>query len=217
MNAGNGDREGLAAFLLRMRGIGMDDRAVISAFEATPRRTFVPGQWQAHAWSQRMVPIACGEAMEGVDVQARAISALEPAPGLRVLEVGTGSGYTAAVLGRLCGRVISIDRFRTLAEQARQRIDALGLGNVVVRHADGHAGLPAEGPFDRIVVWSSFEALPREFVDQLSTNGVMVAPIGPPDGEQVLSKLAKIGSRFERQDLCTVRFQPIVSGIAAAL
>lgn len=195
----------------------MSDRALLAAVEATPRRSFVPSQWQQFVWSERMVPIECGETMEGVDIQAIALAALDLTPGVRVLEVGTGSGFTAALLGRLSGRVISIDRFRTLADQARQRIENLGLQNVVVRQADGHSGLPAEGPFDRILVWASFDSLPREFVDQLSTNGIMVAPIGPAEGTQTLTRLAKVGSRFERTDLEPVRLQPIVQGLAAAL
>ncbi len=86
-----------------------------------------------------------------------------------------------------------------------------------MRQVDGHAGLPAEGPFDRIIVWASFESLPREFVDQLSTNGIMVAPIGPAEGRQTMTDLQKVGSRFERSDLGTVRLQPITQGLAAAL
>jgi protein-L-isoaspartate(D-aspartate) O-methyltransferase len=164
-----------------------------------------------------MIPIECGEVVEGIDMQALTLAALDLAPGQRVLEVGTGSGYTAALLGQLAGRVLSVERFRTLAELARQRLEALSLDNVVVRHADGARGMPAEGPFDRIVVWAAFESHPRLFVDMLSTGGVMVAAIGPGDGEQALARLSKVGSRFEREDIGRVRLQPLVEGLAAAL
>jgi protein-L-isoaspartate(D-aspartate) O-methyltransferase len=211
------DREGFAAFMLRMRAAGMPPRELLAALETTPRRTFVPSIWQSVAWSDRMVPIECGETIEGIDLQAAVIAALKLEPGHRVLEVGTGSGFTAAVMARLSARVVTVDRYRTLVEQAGQRFEALGISNAFVRQADASNGLPGEGPFDRIIAWAAFEALPRGFVDQLSTSGMMIAPIGLPEQAQVLAKLTKIGSRFEREDIARVRLQPIVRGLAAAL
>jgi len=212
-----GERESFAAFLLRLRGKGIVSKELVAAFEATPRAMFLPGQWQSVAWSERMVPIECGEAIEGVDLQATAIAALELNNGHRVLEVGTGSGFTAAVMARLSARVITVDRFKTLAEQARQRFEKLGLANAIARHADGANGLPGEGPFDRIIAWTAFDGLPRPFVDQLSSGGTMIAPIGSAEGEQVLAKLTKVGSRFERSDIASARLQPIAKGVAAVL
>jgi len=217
MNSPVDDREGFAAFLLRLRGRGIVPKDLITAFEATPRRAFIQPQWLDLAWSERMLPIECGETMEGADLQAAVIAALSIEPGSRVLEIGTGSGYTAAVMSRLAARVVTVDRFKTLTEQARQRFEALGINNAFVRQADGSSGLPGEGPFDRIVVWAAFESLPRPFVDQLSSGGVMVAPIGPAEGEQLMSKLTKLGSRFEREDLGVVRLQPMARGVAAAI
>ncbi|MDW6023959.1 protein-L-isoaspartate(D-aspartate) O-methyltransferase [Mesorhizobium sp. BAC0120] len=211
------DRESFAAFLLRLRGKGIVSKELVAAFESTPRSNFLPGQWQSLAWSERTAPIECGEAIEGADLQASVIAALELNSGHRVLEVGTGSGFTAAVMGRLAGRVITLDRYKTLAEQARQRFEQLGLTNVVARQADGSNGLPGEGPFDRIVAWTAFDGLPRPFVDQLSSGGTMIAPIGPAEGEQVLAKLTKVGSRFERIDVAMARLQPIAKGVAAVL
>ena len=211
------DREGFAAFLLRMRGLGIDRRDLMTAFETTPRRSFVPTQWHAEAWSQGMLPIECGEAIEGVDLQARVLSALDLQPGHKVLEIGTGSGYTAAVMSRMVARVISLDRYRTLIELASQRLEVLELSNVLLRQADGRQGLAAEGPFDRIVVWASYAEHPRHLVEQLSTGGIAVAPIGPAEGEQALAKLSKVGSRFEREDLGRVRLQPLAEGMAAAI
>jgi protein-L-isoaspartate(D-aspartate) O-methyltransferase len=211
------DREGFAAFLLRLRGKGVVSKDLIAAFESTPRRGFLPDRWQNVAWAEGMIPIDCGEAIEGVDVQAGVIAALGLEPGHKVLEVGTGSGYSAAVMSRLAARVITLERFKTLTEQARQRFEALGVTNVSVRQADGSNGLAGEGPFDRIVVWAAFESLPRLFVDQIASGGVMIAPIGPAEGAQVLAKLTKIGSRFEREDIGAVRLQPIVQGVAAVI
>lgn len=217
MSEATADQEAFAAFLLRMRARGMVDKALIAAIEATPRRGFVSGQWQAQAWSDRMLPIECGEAIEGLDLQAQVIHALAIDPSHRVLEIGTGSGFTAAVMSRLAARVLTLDRFKSLCVQARQRLEALGIGNVTVRQADGSNGMVAEGPFDRIVSWAAFESLPRIFVDQLSSGGVLVAPIGPAEGEQALARLTKVGSRFDREDIGTVRLQSIAGGIAAFL
>lgn len=208
-------REGLAAFLLRQRG--RMSAELTSAFEAVPRERFVPEQWISAAWSDRTVPIECGEAIEGVDLQAAVIQALGIEPGHRVLEVGTGSGFTAALMARLSARVTTVERYRTLAEAARQRCEDLGLTSVAVRHADGSNGLHANGPYDRIVAWAAFESLPRTFTDQLATNGIMIAPIGPGEDIQELARLTKVGSRFEREDIAQVRFQPVVRSIASAM
>ncbi|MBX3580859.1 MAG: protein-L-isoaspartate(D-aspartate) O-methyltransferase [Rhizobiaceae bacterium] len=210
-------REAFASFLLRLRGKGIVARELVSAFEATPRHLFVPDRWQSVAWSEGMIPIECGEAIEGPDLQAQIIASLAIEPGHRVLEVGTGSGFTAAVMSRLSARVLTLERYKTLTELARQRFEALGITNAFARQADGSQGLPAEGPFDRIVVWAAFDSLPRNFTEQLASNGVMIAPIGAEEQPQTLAKLTKIGSRFEREDVGTVRLQPIIRGVAAAI
>jgi protein-L-isoaspartate(D-aspartate) O-methyltransferase len=217
MNGSQADKEGFAAFLLRMRALGIDDKPLFGAIEATPRVDFTGGAWTDAIWQNRMLPIACGEAIEGIDIQSRALAALGIAEGHRVLEIGTGSGFSAAVMARLAGRVLTIDRYRRLCEEAGQRIAALGLTNVIVRRADASQGAAADGPFDRIVAWAAFDALPRGFVDQLATGGVMVAPIGSGDDVQTIVKLTKLGSRFEREDICPVRLQPMQGGIAAVL
>ncbi|CDX39915.1 Protein-L-isoaspartate O-methyltransferase [Mesorhizobium sp. ORS 3359] len=217
MNTGIDDREGFAAFLLRLRGRGTAPKALVAAFEATPRRGFLAAQFHAIAWSDGMLPIECGEAIEGADLQAAVIAALHIESGNRVLEIGTGSGYTAAVMSRLAARVITIDRYKTLTEQAKQRFEALAISNVIVRQADGSNGLPNEGPFDRIVAWAAFDSLPRFLLDQLSSGGIVIAPIGPEEGEQVLAKLTKVGSRFEREDIGMVRLQAILRSVAAVI
>jgi protein-L-isoaspartate(D-aspartate) O-methyltransferase len=211
------EREAFASFLLRLRGRGIVSRSLISAFEATPRPAFVPDRWRGAAWSEGMIPIECGEAMEGVDLQAQILDRLAIEPGHRVLEVGTGSGFTAAVMSRLAVRVVTLERYKTLADLARQRFEALGITNVFVRQADGSLGGSTEGPYDRIIVWAAFDSVPRNFVDQLASNGIMIAPIGPEEGVQTLAMLSKVGSRFEREDVGEVRLQPILRGVAAAI
>ena len=190
------EREGFAAFVLRMRSLGMTDQRLMTAFEATSRMAFVSGNLGTLAYGDRMLPIECGEFMEGLDLQARLIKALDLEP---------------------AGRVLSIERYRTLVELAQQRHQTLKIENIFIKHADGKLGLTHDGPFDRIVVWAAFESMPRQFVELLSSNGVMIAPIGPVDGKQVVSRLSKIGSRFEREDMMPARFLPLLDGIATAL
>jgi protein-L-isoaspartate(D-aspartate) O-methyltransferase len=211
------DRERFASFLMRVRSRGITDPGLLDAFEATPRRGFVPAAFADSAYCDRTVPIDCGEVIEGLDLQAAVLHALGIEDNHRVLEVGMGSGFTAAVMAHLALRVTTAERYRTLCEQAKARFEALRIPNISVRHADARNGLNGEGPFDRIVVWAAFDSMPRAFVDQLATNGVMVCAIGPEEGEQVLTRLSKIGSRFEREDLMNVRFQPLASALAAAL
>lgn len=217
MDSQEAERERFAAFVMRMRAAGINHRPLMSAVEVTPRVDFVPAQWSAEAWSDRMVPIECGETIEGLDLQMRVLAALDLQPGHRVLEIGTGSGYTSAVMSRIAARVLTFDRYKTLVEKARRRHETLGVNNVLIRQADGSQGAMAEGPFDRIVAWAAYETLPRGFVDQLATGGIMVAPIGPAEDIQVMERLVKLGSRFEREVLANVRLQPMASGIAAAI
>ncbi|MCB1426808.1 MAG: protein-L-isoaspartate(D-aspartate) O-methyltransferase [Zhengella sp.] len=209
--------EALAAFVLRMRAQGIDDKGLFAAIEATPRRAFVPAEYQLAAYGARSCPIACGETIEGLDLQARVLAGLGLQASHRVLEIGTGSGYTAAVMARLAGRVTTVDRFRTLIDQAGERFRTLGLTNILQRHGDAERAIEGEGPFDRIVVWAAFDSLPRAYADLLSSGGVMFAAIGGPEDVQSLARLTKIGSRFERDDVGQVRFQALARGVAAAL
>ncbi|MFC6490629.1 protein-L-isoaspartate(D-aspartate) O-methyltransferase [Nitratireductor sp. GCM10026969] len=213
---GQDQREDFAAFMLRMRARGVTSNELFSAMEAIPRTGFVSAEWQRWVWSNRTVPIQCGETLEGCDLQAAMIHALELNPDVRVLEIGTGSGYTAAVMARLAGRVLTVDRYKTLVEQARLRHEGFGLTNVFTRQADGSDGV-ADGPFDRIIVWAAFDEAPRRFADFLASGGMMIAPVGPPEDVQMMTRFVKVGSRFERTDLEPVRLQPLIEGVAQAL
>lgn len=208
--------ESHAAFVMRMRAGGVSDTALLNAFETVRRGDFLAPEWRRAAWTSGMLPIGCGEAMESIDLQARMIAALDIRGGERVLEIGTGSGYTAAVMATLGARVVTIDRYRTLCAEALSRFEKAALP-VGVRHADGTRGLPGEGPFDRVIAWAAFEELPRFFADQIASNGVFVAPVGTAEARQALLKLTKIGSRFEREDIGFARLQPLIAGLSAKL
>ena len=138
-------------------------------------------------------------------------------PEHRVLEVGTGSGYQAAVLSRLAREVVTIERFRTLAEAARTRLETLGYRNVEVRLGDGLAGAPDRAPFDRIIVTAATDTVPELLVEQLARDGIMVLPLGPHDGPQNLVKLTKNEDGLAKEELIAVRFVPLLPGQAREL
>jgi protein-L-isoaspartate(D-aspartate) O-methyltransferase len=210
-------KEGFAALCLRLRARGVTSAELLNAIEQTPRHLFVPSDFMANAWSARTLPIECGAVMEGVDLAAILIDLLKLKPSHRVLEIGTGSGFTAAVMGRIAERVLTIDRYRTLVNLAQERMDKLALRNVIVRQADGNVGLQGEGTFDRILITAGFSAFPRIYAEQLVSGGVMLAPVLGEDGVARMIRLVKAGSRFEREDLFETPFQPIVQQVAQTL
>lgn len=217
MNQSRGGKEGFAALCLRLRAKGVVNSDLLNAIEQTPRQFFVPAEFLAQAWTSRTLPLECGAILEGADLAAMLLDAMKLKASHRVLEIGTGSGFTAAVLGRLVERVLTVDRYRTLVTLAQGRMDKLSLRNVVVRQADGSAGLQGEGTFDRILVTAAFSALPRVYAEQLVSGGVMIAPVMGENGVARMIKLTKSGSRFEREEMFDVPFQPIVPQVAQIL
>ncbi|HVK90659.1 MAG TPA: protein-L-isoaspartate(D-aspartate) O-methyltransferase [Mycoplana sp.] len=211
------EKEGFAALALRLRGEGINNLDLLTAVEQTPRTLFVPPQFAGDAYSSRLLPIDCGSFVEGVDLAVRLLHLLHLKPGQRVLEIGTGSGFTAAVMGRLTERVLTVDRYKTLVTAAQQGIEKNGVRNVVVRQADGSNGMPGEGTFDRILVTAAFPAMPRQFVEQLVSGGMLLAPVMVSDTECRMLRLVKTGSRFDREDLFEVPYLPIVPHLAQAL
>ncbi len=211
------EKEGFAALVLRLRAEGITDLDLLTAVEQTPRSQFVPPQHIAEAYSSRTIPIECGSFMEGADLAVRILSRLQVKPGHRVLEIGTGSGFLTAVMGRTAERVLSVERYRTLVAGAQARTEALGLRNVIIRQADGSNGMPGEGTFDRILVTAAFHAMPRFYAEQLVHGGSMVAPLIIDDERCMMVRLTKTGSRFEREDLFPVPYLPLVSHVASHL
>jgi protein-L-isoaspartate(D-aspartate) O-methyltransferase len=204
-------------FLLGLRRRGIADQAVLRAMDEVPRAQFVEPESAARAYADHALPIACGQTISQPYVVAYMSEQLSVRPHHRVLEVGTGSGYQAAVLSRLAREVVSIERYRTLAEQARGRIAALGYTNVEVVVGDGLAGVPGEVPFDRIMVTAAAEREPQTLVDQLADGGIMVLPLGPHHGAQHIIKLTKSQTGTLRETLIPVRFVPLLPGQAKEL
>jgi protein-L-isoaspartate(D-aspartate) O-methyltransferase len=211
------DSVGRMQFLLTMRRRGIGDAAVLRALDEVPREHFVSGEFHDAAYADQALPIACGQTISQPYVVAYMTEQLGVRPGQRVLEIGTGSGYQTAILSRLAGEVVSIERFRTLAEAARARLSTLGYQNVEVRVGDGLAGAPDKAPFDRILVTAAAEAVPEALAAQLAENGVMLLPLGPHGGVQRLVKLTKKGDELEREELLGVRFVPLLPGQAREL
>jgi protein-L-isoaspartate(D-aspartate) O-methyltransferase len=210
------DNVGRMQFLLTLRKRGIGDPAVLRAMDEVPREHFVENSLVDSAYADQALPIACGQTISQPYVVAYMTEQLRVEPGHRVLEVGTGSGYQAAILSRLAREVITIERYRTLAESARTRLTTLGYNNVEVRVGDGLDGLPERAPFDRIIVTAAAEIIPDVLVEQLAEGGVMILPLGPHAGAQQLIKLTK-NERIEQEDLIGVRFVPLLPGKAREL
>lgn len=203
--------------VLRLRAEGITSSELLRAVELTPRSQFTPPQFQADAHSQRTIPLECGSFMEGYDFAVRLLHCLNLKQGQRVLEVGTGSGFTAAVMGRVAERVLTIDRYQTLVTLAQKNLEKSGIRNVIVRHADGSAGVPGEGTFDRILITAAFNSLPRMFSDHLVSGGTLVVPIMMSETHCRVVRVNRTGSRFDREDLFDAPYLPIVPQLASFL
>jgi protein-L-isoaspartate(D-aspartate) O-methyltransferase len=204
-------------FQLALRRRGISDQAVLRAMDVVPREHFVSTELVDSAYADQALPIACGQTISQPYVVAYMTEQLEVEPQHHVLEVGTGSGYQAAVLSRLARDVVSVERYRTLADTARERLKTLGFTNVTIIAGDGFAGVPAQAPFDRIIVTAAAEEVPQALVAQLAEGGKMMLPLGPRDGTQHLVKLTKTVQGLSRQNLIAVRFVPLLPGQAREL
>jgi len=181
--------------------------------EAVPRKEFVPVELKASARDDRALPVACGQSISQPSVVAYMTEKLCLRPSSRVLEVGTGTGYQAAVLAELSRSVFSIERVPELAEAARERLDRLGYERIQLRVGDGTLGWPEQAPFDAIIVTAAADEIPEALPQQLVTGGRLIAPVGPEDGAQVLTLLVRTGSvEWTREKLWPVRFVPLITG-----
>ena len=208
-----------AARLFRDMGIWQDFQRQdhLSCFGRRSRWGGTTADFADSAYADQALPIACGQTISQPYVVAYMTEQLDVRPEHRVLEIGTGSGYQAAILSRLAHEVVSIERYRTLADAARDRLKTLGYSNVTVRAGDGMAGAPDAAPFDRIIITAAAEDVPEALLDQLAEDGKMVLPLGPRGGTQHIVKLSKTPSGLVRQNLIAVRFVPLLRGQAREL
>jgi protein-L-isoaspartate(D-aspartate) O-methyltransferase len=204
-------------FLLTLRRRGISDQGVLRAMDEVPRDRFVEASFLDSAYADQALPIACGQTISQPYVVAYMTEQLVVRSHHRVLEVGTGSGYQAAVLSRLAREVVSVERYRTLADVARERLQSLGYNNVEIVAGDGFAGVPGRAPYDRIIITAAAETLPQSLLDQLAEGGMMILPLGSHEGSQHLIKLTKSETGTRRENLIAVRFVPMLPGQAEEL
>lgn len=204
-------------FQLTLRRRGISDQGVLRALEEVAREEFVEEADRANAYRDSALAIACGQTISQPFVVAYMTEQLQLQKHHRVLEIGTGSGYQAAVLSKLAGSALTVERFRTLADAAQRRLEKAGCDNVEVMVADGY-DLPANlGPFDRIIVTAAMERVPENLTALLEPGGVLIAPVGPQHGVQTLVRIVKTHSGLEQKELVDVRFVPALPGIAREL
>jgi protein-L-isoaspartate(D-aspartate) O-methyltransferase len=202
-------------FLFALRSRGVTDGRVLTAMERVDRGLFVKGLFALRAYEDMPLPIACGQTISQPSVVGLMTQALNVTPRDTVLEVGTGSGYQAAILSQLARRVYTVDRFRRLVREAADLFTQLKLTNITSLMADGSFGLPDQAPFDRILVTAAAEDPPGPLLAQLKLGGIMVVPVGQSDAVQSLIKVTRSASGFEYEELRPVRFVPLVEGLGA--
>jgi protein-L-isoaspartate(D-aspartate) O-methyltransferase len=205
-------------FQLTLRRRGISDQAVLRSMEEVPREMFVEAADRDDAYRDSALGIACGQTISQPFVVAYMTEQLQVQKGHRVLEIGTGSGYQAAILSRLCREVVTIERYRTLADTARDRLKKLGYDNVEVVLGDGFDLAGITGTFDRIIVTAAMEQIPDSLTDLLEQpGGILIAPVGPHHGTQTLVRVVRKETGLERKELVDVRFVPALPGIAREL
>jgi protein-L-isoaspartate(D-aspartate) O-methyltransferase len=214
MTAAGEEAERTMRFLFALRSRGVTDARVLTAMERVDRGLFVRGLFSEKAYEDMPLPIACGQTISQPSVVGLMTQALNVQPRDTVLEIGTGSGYQAAVLAQLARRVYTVDRHRRLVREAMEIFTSLGLDNITAFAADGSHGLPDQGPFDRILVTAAAEDPPGPLLSQLKVGGIMVLPVGQSDTVQSLIKVTRLEKGYDYAELRPVRFVPLVEGLA---
>lgn len=199
--------------IMELRSLGITDARVLGAIERVPREAFLPETFRDRAYENVALPVGHGQTISQPLVVAHMTEALEVGPRHKVLEIGTGSGYQAAVLAKLCRRVFTIERHRDLLKLAEERFAALRIHNITTRHGDGAKGWPEQAPFDRIIVTAAAAEMPPVLLQSLVDGGVLVIPVGEERRDQKLLRIRRKGEEFIREDLGGVRFVPLVGGL----
>jgi protein-L-isoaspartate(D-aspartate) O-methyltransferase len=207
------DAEAKMQFLFALRSKGVMDKRVLEAMEKIDRGVFVTGVFSERAYEDMPLPIACGQTISQPSVVGLMTQALDVDPRHKVLEIGTGSGYQAAVLSQLARRVYTVDRHKRLVTQAQEAFDTLQLTNITAFSSDGTRGLSDQAPFDRILVTAAAEDPPSPLLNQLKIGGIMVVPVGQSDAVQALIKVTRLETGFSYDELRQVRFVPLIEGM----
>ncbi len=207
------DAERKMQFLYTLRSKGVTDKRVLTAMEQIDRGPFIRGIFAGRAYDDMPLPIACGQTISQPSVVGLMTQALQVTPRDKVLEVGTGSGYQAAILSKLARRVYTVDRHSRLVREARAIFEEMGLTNIMAITADGSFGLPDQAPFDRILVTAAAEDPPSTLIEQLKPGGIMVIPVGQSNAVQHLIVARKAENGVEYEELCPVRFVPLLEGL----
>ncbi|MBR9649554.1 protein-L-isoaspartate(D-aspartate) O-methyltransferase [Thalassovita aquimarina] len=200
-------------FLFALRSKGVTDQRVLEAMEKIDRGAFIKGLFAERAYEDMPLPIACGQTISQPSVVGLMTQALNVRPRDKVLEVGTGSGYQAAILSLLARRVYTVDRHKRLVMEARDIFAAMDLSNITAISSDGSFGLPDQAPFDRIIVTAAAEDPPPPLLAQLKVGGIMVLPVGQSDHVQSLIRVTRTEDGFEYDELRPVRFVPLIEGL----
>lgn len=200
-------------FVFALRSKGVTDKLVLNAMEKVDRGRFIQGYFAERAYDDMPLPIACGQTISQPSVVGLMTQALKVGPRDKVLEVGTGSGYQAAILSQLARRVYTVDRHRRLVLAARTVFEDLELTNITAFTADGSFGLPDQAPFDRIIVTAAAEDPPGPLLAQLKIGGIMVLPVGQSDAVQSLIRVTRHDSGYDYAEMRPVRFVPLVEGL----
>jgi protein-L-isoaspartate(D-aspartate) O-methyltransferase len=206
------DRERERMVRTQIEARGISDAATLRAMRVVPRHLFVPSAWLDAAYDDRPLPIGYGQTISQPYIVAYMTELVKPRRGQRVLEIGTGSGYQAAVLAEIVDSVFTIEIITELAREAAERLATLGYKNAVVRNADGYYGWEEKGPFDAIVVTAAAEHIPPPLLRQLKDGGLMVIPVGTPFLVQTLTLVEKRGNDITTRSLIPVRFVPLTRG-----
>jgi protein-L-isoaspartate(D-aspartate) O-methyltransferase len=200
--------------VMDLRNKGVRDTRVLDAMERVPREIFVDERFVHDAYADQALPITCGQTISQPFIVAYMTDRLKVHPRMKVLEIGTGSGYQTAVLSLLCLRVYSIERYRSLMKQAEERFKALNLHNITTMLGDGHKGWPAQAPFERIIVTAASQGIPEALLAQLAVGGIMVLPVEVAPGKQELQRVVRTEGEPEIETLLPVSFVPLVAGAA---
>ena len=198
--------------IMSLRRAGITDTRVLAAIERIPRENFVLPHFHDQAYEDQALPIAQGQTISQPQIVALMTEALQVEKTHKVLEIGTGSGYQAAVLSRLARRVYTIERFASLLKEAEARFHELRIHNITSKVADGAKGWKEQAPFNRIIVTAAADTVPQVLIDQLAEGGIMVVPVGAERGDQVLLRLTKTPDGLCQEILTEVRFVPLVGG-----